>query len=146
MKKEWFKERYQVDGVKEREECISDICQMKIKEIIFDTNKHKWNINDSEFGTKLKGHRNVCIVIEDKNNNIFGGYISKEIEINKHHFDSKSFVFSMKRNGEYKMKKYPLNEGCYDLKIFLDNHDILFAFGVEDKNNTCYLKDIVIYK
>ena len=73
---------------------------MKIKQTLFDSNIHKWNRNDSEFSSKLIEHRHVCIVVEDNNNNIFGGYISKEIGIEKFHFDSKSFVFSMKRNGK----------------------------------------------
>ena len=130
----------------ERENKISELTGIKIETILFDSTLHKWNINDSEFGSRIKGHRHVCIVIEDNKNNIFGGYCSKEIGINKYHFDSKSFVFSMKRNGKWKMKKYPLKEGSYDLQIYLDNNDLLFAFGAEDKDNPNYLKDIVIYK
>ena len=127
-------------------EWLLDVCGLKVKEKLFDSEIHKWNINDSEFGKKLKGRRYVCIVIEDTNNNIFGGYISKKIGINKYHYDSKSYLFSIKRNGEWKMKKYPLKENCYDLKVFLDDNDVLFAFGAEDKDNTNYLRDILVYK
>ena len=67
---------------------------MKIKQTLFDSNIHKWSINDSEFSSKLKGHRHIIIVIEDKNNNIFGGYCSKEIGLYKFHYDKNSFVFS----------------------------------------------------
>ena len=144
---QFFKEeRREMAKDKERKTKLIELTGMKIKETLFDSNINKWSINDSEFDSRIKGHRHVCIVIEDLNNNIFGGYISKEIGIMRYHFDSKSFVFSMKRNGKWKMKKYPLKEGCYDLEVCLDENDVLFSFGARDEDGENYLKDIVIYK
>ena len=119
---------------------------MEIRRKLFDSNIHKWSKNDSEFGSKLKGHRNVFVVIEDTNGNIFGGYCSKQIGIRKLHYDSKSFVFSMKRNNVYEMKKYSLKNGCDDFYIDFDSSDVLFAFGGEEKNNTNYFRDVCVVK
>ena len=44
MWKEFHEERYLIDKEKEREYCVSDICGMKIKEKLFDSKIHKWNI------------------------------------------------------------------------------------------------------
>ena len=68
-------------------EIIENICEftgMEIKKILFDSNIDKWNMNNSDFGKKLEGKRNVIIVIEDKERNIFGGFISKEINQDKY--------------------------------------------------------------
>ena len=130
----------------EMKEKLSELVGMEVKDIIFNSDKHKWSGNDNEFGKLMKGHRHICIIVEDMNDNIFGGYCSKEIGIRKYNFDEKSFVFSLKRNEEYTMKKYPLKEGCYDLQIYSDSDNYLFTFGAEDKNNTCYYKDICIFK
>ena len=132
--------------MKERDEKLYELTKMKVIETLFDGDIHKWNINNSEFGNRLKGHRNVCVVIEDRNNNVFGGYCSKEIGIDMFHFDFNSFVFSVKRNGRYKMRKYPIRKWHCDFKIFNDNHNVLFAFGAENNNNRNYIKDIIVFK
>ena len=75
--------------------CVCELCVMEIKTVLFDSLHNKWNINDSEFGIKVKGHRHVSIIIENTNGDIFGGYVSKEIGIKRFHFDEKSFVFSI---------------------------------------------------
>ena len=125
---------------------VRQVTERNINSLLFDSNVHKWSINDSEFGEKVKNHKNVAVIIEDKENNIFGGYCSKVIGINKYHFDSNGFLFSIKRNGEETLKKYPLKDGYKDFKIFSDNSDLLFVFGAQDKDNSCYFKDIVIQK
>ena len=101
----------------EYERKVSELCELRIKEKLFDSDIHKWSKNDSEFGSRLKGQRHVCVVIEDMNGNVFGGYCSKEVGIRKFNYDPKNFVFSMKRNNEYTMKKYHLKNGCYDVHI-----------------------------
>ena len=69
-------EREEIERRREREKQLFEITGFRIKETLFDSNIHKWSKNDSEFSSRLKGHRNIVIVIEDKNNNIFGGYMS----------------------------------------------------------------------
>ena len=76
-------------------------------------NKYGWeNIQHIElcFGlTKEEAEQKERkLILEHKTNlrkhgyNIeLGGYCSKEIGIRKYHFDSKSFVFSIKKEGKY---------------------------------------------
>ena len=40
---------------------------------LFDYYLNKWSKNNSEFGSRLKGHKHVCVVIEDINGNILRG-------------------------------------------------------------------------
>ena len=138
--------KYHIDEEREIESCLKDLCQLNVKSKLFDSNIHKWSIHNSDFTSKVKGHHHICIVIEDKNENVFGGYCSKEIGITKFHFDPKGFLFSVKRNGMFKMKKYHLKENCYDLKISLDEFNGLFSFGAMDKNNNNVSKDICVFK
>ena len=57
-------------------------------------------------------------VPEDENQNIFGGYCSKEIGIWKYHFDSEGYLFSLMRNGKISGKKYLLKNSLVNyLKI-----------------------------
>ena len=153
MRKLWKKKNEECEWISKDstrkikiKEHISEICGMEIKELLFDSFHHKWKQNKSEFGDKLKGHRNICVIIEDTKDNIFGGYCSKEIGLYKYHFDSKSFLFSIKRNGKYSMEKYPLKEGYYDFYLCSEYEDVLFAFGAEAKENGSCFRDICITK
>ena len=133
---------------KEIEGLVVSLCGMNINEKLFDSNIHKWNILKCEFGERVKGHRNVCIVIEDTNNNIFGGFCFKETKTEHFHFDPKGYVFSLKRNNEITMKKYPLKKGHYDFCIQSNKVPFLIGFGAEDDkiDSTNVIKDINIFK
>lgn len=127
-------------------ETISKLCEMDIKTVLFDSLVNRWNKNDSEFGTNLKGKRNVCIVIHDVEGNVFGAFVSKEIRIEQYHFDSNSFLFSLVKNGVYRMQKYPVKEQQEDLYICEDSSDVLFGFGEDDaEEGTCF-RDICVHK
>ena len=68
----WSEYKIERKGIEKRRENerktrkLEELIGMKIKEILFDSNFHKWNKNNSEFGSRIKGHRHECIVIEDK--------------------------------------------------------------------------------
>ena len=71
----------------------------KCGEVVFDSNKDNWNQNSSVFDSKLMNRSNLMFVIEDTNNNKFGGYITAKInEYDSWIYDSKAFVFSLKSN------------------------------------------------
>ena len=55
---------------------IEELTKLEMNYILFDSDNDRWKIFNSEFGDKLKGHKNIVIVIEDEENNIFGGYIN----------------------------------------------------------------------
>ena len=146
LKKIYDKGRYQQRKRIEIKENLCELCGMEMKQKLFDSEINKWCLNESEFANKVSGHRNVCIVIEDKQRNVFGGYCSKEIGINKYHFDTNSFLFSLYKNNAITMKKYPVKNTGSDLKILNDASDKLFGFGCEVKNNKNYLSDLCVYK
>ena len=146
LKTVYFKSRYENDEEKEVEKSIEDLCKMKIKSVLFDSDEHNWCKNDSEFDTKVKGHKNVCVVIADTEENIFGGFVSKEIGIRKYHYDPNACVFSLMKNHKFTGNKYPIKQNCYDFRIEPNKSDILFGFGAEDKNGMKYYRDIVVSK
>ena len=115
----------------------------QINEILFDSEIHEWSVNDSEFGEKLRGKKDVIILIEDHQQNLFGGYIGNQIRISEYVKDKTCYVFSLRKNGEYRMKKYLKNEIGYSYWIGNDLNDYLMAFGLNDEE--C-VRDISLYK
>ena len=66
--------------MKEIKKQIEIITERTIKEEIFNTNKHRWKMNNSEFDTKIYGKGNVAILIEDEEDNVFGVYLEHKID------------------------------------------------------------------
>ena len=112
-----------------------------MESVLFDSNIHKWNKNDSEFSSKLNNKLKVMILIENNFGNIFGGYIEKEIKINQF-INEGTYVFSMKKNDTIEMKKYPLKPNEKGFYLCRDYYNVLFAFGEEND----YFRDICIWK
>ena len=144
--KENMKEIIKIKQEKEIEDNIYKITEMEIKNILFNSNIDKWSQNDSNFGKKLEGKQNIIIVIEDKEGNIFGGFISKEIIQNKFIFDNNSYLFSLKKDGKIINKKYPIKNNEYCFKISSDEWRVLFGFGAKDNGDMTSYKDICVYK
>ena len=114
----------------------------RIKEILFDSEIHKWNENESEFGQKINGKKNVLILIEDERQNLFGGYIGNEVRINNQIKDKSCYVFSFRKDGEYRMKRFERNQTRYSYWIPDNSRDCLIAFGIKSGQG----KDITLYK
>ena len=51
-------------------------------DVIFNSDKDKWEYRNSEFSEKLVGKKNIVVVIEDTNGNKFGGYVGNVINGN----------------------------------------------------------------
>ena len=114
----------------------------QVKEIVFNSEIHKWSENNSEFDQKLNGKKNIIVLIEDERKNLFGGYIGNEIQIWKYMKDESCYLFSLRKNGKYRFKKYLKNETGYSYIIPNDSSDGLMAFGVNNNRG----KDITLYK
>ena len=141
-----FKEEREILS-KNRNRELSELTGMEIEEILFDSTIHSWDSDESEFAERIEGHKNICVVIEDRKGNVFGGYSSKQIELNKYLFDTKSYLFSIKRNKKYSLKKYPLkNMNAADFIVYINEFDVLFTFGAEITETNLGEKDIVVYK
>ena len=124
---------------------IAEMTKRTIKSEVFNSDKQKWGIKESEFSRIINGKKNVMIIIEDEHNNIFGGYVSKEIVINEWIIDQTAFVFSLKKDGKYHPKKYPLMEGGNGLFVFPEFRNGLFIFGGGNADDNSP-KDISVVK
>ena len=101
-----------------------------IKSIVFDSDQDNWNSGE-EFSRYIIGKSNLLFMIDDIENNRFGGYISAEItKADSYVTDPNAFIFSLRSNGRLsqptKFKiKYPGN--AFTL---ITTHDrYIFAFG-----------------
>ena len=130
----------------EIKETISELCGMEIKVKLFDSNINNWRFKCSDFADEIIGHRHICIVIEDRERNVFGGYCPSYITLKNYHFDQNGFLFSLMRNGISTMKKYPLKEGHYDFYVCGSEDKVLFSFGGFDTETNNKFSDIVVYK
>ena len=87
---------------------LSEIIQLeewtnkKCSEVLFDSNKDNWSQNTSVFDDRVHGKNQLIFVVEDTNNNKFGGYIGSTINQLGWTTDSNAFVFSLKSNGRLK--------------------------------------------
>ena len=130
----------------EKEEVERRICQMtgkQVKEILFDSEINKWNKYDTEFDQIMKGKKEVIVLVEDHLQNLFGGYIGNEINIQQNIQDQSFYVFSLRKNGEFNPKKYERNNVGYSYWIGSYSDMILMTFGLNE-NIVC--KDITLNK
>ena len=129
------------------EESIKQLTSMSIKEELFNSDTHRWSEKDSEFAALLTNKSNVCIVIEDTNENIFGGLISQPLRPGKCIDDEKAFIFSIKRDSHFHPKKFFKQEKYHDFFLNKDTDPmLLFSFGCEIVGNGIVSKDIIVFK
>lgn len=116
-----------------KEESISYIenwTRKKIISIVFDSDVDNWD-SGKEFSQYIVGKSNLLFMIDDDQNNRFGGYISSKITDHDTYInDPDAFIFSLRSNGrlsgptQFKIK-YP-----GDAFISITTHDrYIFAFG-----------------
>ena len=90
-------------------EIIQQISELTFQEIIFDSNQHNWKQGTSEFDEKIINKSNLCIFIEDEENNQFGiiikspikyyTYFENEIQKGYSNVDNEMILFSLQSNG-----------------------------------------------
>ncbi|ELP85871.1 hypothetical protein EIN_282620 [Entamoeba invadens IP1] len=143
-KKENIKLYEQVNITLEEKECFEKLVEKKISNVLFDSEKDDWLQETSVFNLRLLNKENVCILIEDDNNNKFGGVVSCKIQnTNTWLGNGNSFIFSLTKNGERNCKKYTPNNGFECGNEFIlspKGHKLLFMFG------GCKGNDIRVYK
>ena len=116
-----------------KEESINYIeswTRKKIISIVFDSDVDNWD-SGKDFSQYIVGKSNLLFMIDDDQNNRFGGYISsKIIDHDTYINDPDAFIFSLRSNGrlnrptQFKIK-YPGNAF-----ISITTHDrYIFAFG-----------------
>ena len=72
----------QLIGILERNEMkqLEQWTNKKCGEVVFDSNKDDWSQHTSVFDSRVMNKSNLMFVIEDTNNNKFGGYINSTID------------------------------------------------------------------
>ena len=85
---------------KEQKIQIENWTHLKMKDVVFDSNIHNWEEDESEFDKLILNKSNLIFLIETDENIKFGGFISSKIDKYYPYFisDENAFVFTFKDN------------------------------------------------
>ena len=126
-------------NINEKEKIqIEKWTKLKMKEIIFDSKIHNWNLQECNFHEKIFNKQNLLFLIETDENIKFGGFISSKI--NKYYdwvndiesiSDKNAFIFTFNQNKQLKfdIKKEYWN---HSFQLYKKSNDVLFQFGNKD--------------
>ncbi|BFU26481.1 trichohyalin, putative [Entamoeba histolytica] len=128
------------DKTKEIIKQIEEWTEKRMDNILFDSDIDDWKEDTSVFDQRIMNKEHIIIIIEDEEENKFGGYVNSKIDkIHSFINDSKSFVFSLESNGRMKgMKKFDIKQPDYAFYLGIQADNYLFAFGSG--------ADIIVYK
>ena len=126
-------------------EMIESWTNKKIVSVIFDSKVDNWD-SGRDFSSYIIGKSNLLFMINDEQNNRFGGYISSQI-IGPDTFiaDSNAFIFSLNSNGRLSTPTKFNIISQNSAFISITTHDrYIFAFGGGydlklDKKSTSYM-------
>ena len=125
-----FQQEIQQLNEKAEKVQIENWTNMKMKDIVFDSNINKWKVDESEFDKLITNKQNLIFLIESHNNIKFGGFISSKIDkIDKWISDENSFLFTFKDNKPMKFdvkKDFRKNQVFY---LFQKSDNWLFQIG-----------------
>ena len=118
---------------------IEEWTKLKCDEILFDSDVDNWSIDTSTFNSKILNKDKLLFIIEDREDNKFGGYIDSIIDKTSSYItDPKSFIFSIESKGRLNsMKKFDIDKLQYAFRLYNKSSVDLFSIG------NC---DIYIYK
>ena len=125
---------------------LETLCEMKVDEIIFDSQIDDWNLNTSVFGETIFERSKFVIMIYDTNGNVFGAYINTKIyKMNGFISDPNAFLFSLKSNERLETPmKFPIKKSDDAILIYSESTSWLFSVGADD--GTAGWDDISIMK
>ena len=116
---------------KEQKVQIENWTNLKMKDIVFDSNIHNWEEYESEFNDLILNKQNLIFLIEIEHNIKFGGFISSKID--KYHWisDENAFLFTFKDNNPM---KFDIEKDDEDTAFYLceKSHGYLFEIGYLD--------------
>ena len=132
-KEEELRKRFEgIMDLDERKQ-LQEWTQKRCGKVIFNSDNDDWSDGTSVFAEKILYKSNLVFIVEDTENNKFGGYVTSTInECKKWIEDSNAFVFSLKSNGRLNgMKKFDIIETdvafCVDAKQ--SEKKYLFSMG-----------------
>ena len=138
-------------------EQLEEWTGLKCGEIIFDSEKDNWSLNESVFDHKILGKKQITFIIEDENDEIFGYYLNTEVINKENQFkmkvDDKSFQFNLKsKNNRLKQPmKFEIkdsNMGGY--KLWKQSDSDLITIGEiylikKENRNKCYCSQQLLF-
>ena len=126
-------------------ESIERWTNKKIKSIVFDSDIDNWN-SGREFSQYIIGKSNLLFMIDDVENNRFGGYINSRITNSDIYInDPNAFIFSLKSNRRLNQPmKFQINSPGNAFISITTHERYIFAFGGGydiklDKKETSYM-------
>ena len=141
---------------KETKDLIEQWTEMKCDEVIFDSEFCNWKINTSTFDKHMFNKENIIFIIEDTEENIFGGYIKSKIISLRYEengiwlgdkiFDKNAFGFSIKSNGRLEHPEkfiFKTEKSEWAFQLFKSDQNGLFYFGGAD---ICIMKQEMKHK
>ena len=117
-------------------------------EVIFDSTKNNWKINESTFHSQIMNKKNIVILIKSTKNYVFGCSFEttpneNEITSKQYHSDNNAFLFSFQNN---EISKYPIKDASKALLIHQPTDTILFTVGKYEGLAIREFGDIVLMK
>ena len=114
---------------------IEKWCELKLGEVLFDSDIDDWSTNKSTFPNKILNKSKIVFVIEDINKNKFGCYLNTNTGNICDKWvmtDKKTFLFSLQSNGRIKegMMKFEIRNTIFGIYIYSSSSiDWLFGIG-----------------
>ena len=121
---------YRIIIKEESIEYIENWTRKKIISIVFDSDEDNWD-SGKEFSQYIIGKSNLLFMIDDDQNNRFGGYISSEITSSDRFInDPNAFIFSLRSNNRLSQPTKFKIKDPEDAFISITDHDrYILAFG-----------------
>lgn len=124
---------------------LEDWTKMKVGDVIFDIDSDNYD-NRQTIDSRVIGKSNLVFIVEDKECNKFGYYLSSEVQRIYNKWspaeELKSFTFSLKSNGRLPgMMKFPTICKTYGYLMYENENGVLsycgydFYIGVKSKPN-----------
>ena len=109
---------------------IEEWTEMKIIEILFDSENDDWTEENGVFNERIIGEDKLIFIIKDNQGNTFGGFVNERIvQENKWISDPNAFLFSLKRLNNLQMTKYDVNDPTKVFYLWKKQSTQMCAFG-----------------
>ena len=124
-------------------QSVEKMCDLRYKELIFDTEICNWDQYTSTFDQRIYGKEQLVFLIEDTKGNMFGGFVNEKINRYEYYqkeqmkgrsiIDENAFVFALKSEGKEikhptKMNILP-DEKNNAFTLYKQDWGVLFSFG-----------------
>ena len=113
---------------------LEELCHLSTERTLFDSDFDSWKQGNSDFSNRIDRKKNIVIMIEDTNNNIFGVFINNiPTQTSKYIAYPYEFVFSLNSNGRCEQPMiFPMHNYSESFCLCGDDDERLFSVGCDD--------------